>query len=74
MQKSLQEHIPYKKRGDQLSSSDYSNRSGGELTNYTEIMISTNNKEVPFISIFKPDSTKEHSRVQGAVFLHKSIR
>jgi hypothetical protein len=34
-------------------------------------MISTNNKDVPFISIYKPDNTKELHRIQAVISLHK---
>ena len=73
MQKSLYSQSPYKKRAEYTALNESANRQVGELSHYTEIKIETHNREVPFISIYKPDSTKQQHRIQAATLIYKCI-
>lgn len=44
------------------------------MSSYTEVMIETNDLDVPFISIFKPDVKKEQRRVQAVTSIEKFLK
>lgn len=44
------------------------------MSSFTEVMIETNDLDVPFISIFKPDIKKEQRRVQAVTSIDKCVK
>lgn len=44
------------------------------MSSYTEVMIETNDLDVPFISIFKPDIKKEQRRAQAVTSIDKCLK